>query len=740
VELDGDQVKVRQVRELLPSHLLGLAIGPEKIPLHSVSVDTETSGLRTDEGARISTVSIAWLDPDRKWEKVCGGVGQVVWPSGIMTYREEVVVPGEAPVPVVSFAWPFDQGVDGTGKPEDRGDVPLWTTTQNLPLSEWNDLLRLLEIYGARVGLDFQNAKFDLHMFRAGVRRWPAQGLTRDFAEFLNWDTQNGNDLLFGYLPSTSLKGPGTATEHLWGKQESDEKQVISKYLTKHKLPKGRWDLMPWDVIAKYADQDARLTARLKEVHWRKLVAMESDPSSLPKEEQKWFARKGGNLMPVEAAERRMDLTRMLYRMEKRGVPFAPHLARQWATVIQTKARQKAELLPFRPATLPTAKHFWFGEGENKQGVVGQGFPPLARTPSGAPSLTADDLDKLVAQGLPGAEDWRSFSKLQRLDSLWYTGWAEKAGPDGRLRTSVRQNGTASGRFSVEGIQLQAIPHDYKLSHPELEGIPTPRGLIGAGVPVGWELWECDLANAEARVAALLAGCTRMLEMIEAGADLHGETARELFNVKPEDTDWGKMRQVAKRGNFSLIFGVGWITLQADIAEQTGILMSEHETKSLISAWRALYPEYGQAIKVHDQKVMARYEASGKRKISWIDLNNGERRWFNKSDIEFFNPQKGRVEKSAHKAFNQRVQANLAQFGIEMWMGADGIVQGHLTPEELETGGIVLTVHDSIVLLLPRGRAEQIIREIQQFVVELWSNWFTGVPGGLDASRWEAHS
>lgn len=701
--------------EILPSDLFNFS-QIDKLPGVRVSVDTETSGLRVDEGARVSTVSVGWIDWDRKWEKI---VTSHQWAGGIQTYREEVLIPGEPPVPVVSFAWPFDQGVSGTGKPEDKGQATLWPDAENQPESQYVCLLNWLWLVGQDSGLVMQNQKFDCHIFEAGLRRAPNLGL--NFTELVEWDTQNGNDLLFGFLPSTSLKGPGTATEFLWGKQESDEKTVISKYLTKKKLPKGRWDLMPWAVIAKYADQDARLTCRLEYVQSVRLQELEdSHPYG------DWFGQPE-HLSPSEAAARRQEVTQMLYRMERRGLPFATHLARQWAGTIQTRAKQQAAQLPFRPPTLETAKHYWFGDGRNKNGVQGHGYPPLSTTPTGAPSLTADDVGKLVAQGLPGAEVWRSFSKLSRTDSMWYTGWADKAGKDGRLRTSVRQNGTASGRFSVEGIQLQAIPHDYKLEgYEELVGIPSPRALIGAGVPEGWSLWELDLANAEARVAALFAGCTKMLGMIEAGQDLHGETARELFHVEPDDVNWGKHRQVAKRANFSLIFGVGWVKLQADIEEQTGVRMSDHEVQVLIRKWRALYPEYGKAID-RAMSVVTKRQQNRKLPGGYLELINGERRWFTRFE-------------DAHKAFNQRVQGNLAQFALDWWLGADRICQEHLTPEELEVGGVVLTVHDSTVLLLPAEKAELVVKLVKAWGEELWSERFPGVPGGVDASAWGDHS
>lgn len=705
--------RMRQKLEILPSDLLGLALGPEKLPGVRVAVDTETSGLRVDEGARISTVSIGWIDWDRKWEKI---VTTHQWASGIQTYRDEILVPGEPPAAVVSFAWPFDQGVTGTGKLEDRGQGALWADAENLPLSEWESLLNWLWMVGSHSELSMHHKKFDCHQFEAGVRRWPGLGL--NFDELVTWDTQNGNDLLFGWLPTTSLKGKGSASEHLWGEAESDEKKVISDYLKKHKLPKGRWDLMPWEVIARYADQDARLTARLDHYQMKKIIELSMDPKP------GWLDGKDGRMTIGEAAQRRHELTSMLYRMERRGLPFHVDGARAAAKEVQFRARRRAELLPFRPATLATAKHYWFGSGTVK-GVEGHGYPPISTTPTGAPSLTADDVTKLEKAGLPGAVHWRDFMKLSRADSMWYTGYADKAGPDGRLRTSVRQNGTRSGRFSVEGIQLQAIPHDYRLSNFDiLEGIKTPRQLIGDAVPKGWQLWELDLANAEARVAALFAQCVYMLELISQGKDLHGETAIQLFNVAKEDEEWGEKRSVAKRANFSLIFGVGWETLQEAVESQTGIHMSDHETQVLVTKWRKLYPEYGKAID-EAMEVVGKRQKSHREPGGYITTFNGERRWFTKTE-------------DTHKAFNQRVQSSLGQFAIEWWMEADRYVSKQLTEEELEVGGIVLTIHDSTVLLLPEDRAAGIVAEVQAIGVRLWEQIFPGVPGGVDAKLWGA--
>lgn len=703
----------------LPSDLLAALkdpIGP-RIHTRRIALDTETSGLFVDSGARAATVSVAWIDIYTHWQEYFdleeGEVRQ--WGGGIVTYRSENVGTQTKPdmAPVISFAWPFDQGLSGTGKPEDDGQGALWAEADNQPQAEWDALLQFLEEACEHhgVGLVFHHAKFDQHIMRAGTRNLQD---SVDLSKWCYWDTQNVASLLWSYTGTTGLK-PTAA--RLWGDAETDEAQKVKDYLAAKKLPPGRWDLIPWDIIGPYADDDARKTIRLHE-HQQELLRREGTYSTGLFDG--WLDGQQGRLNPRAAVERRMQTSQMLYRMEKRGIPFdvvgAAHASRELRRRVK---KLKAEL-PFEPATLPMAKHYWFGEG-NVKGVEGLGLTPEAVTDKGAPQLNANIVRKLVERGVDGADTWRNVQKVSTADSRWYEGYNALVGQDHRLRGSVRQNGTRSGRFSIERVQLQAIPHDYKLSGFQgLDGIPTPRQLIGRGVPEGWKLWELDLANAEARVAARMAGCKKMLSMILEGLDLHGETAIELFQKYPEDHDWGKYRSVAKRANFSLIFGVGWEKLQDDIEEQTGVILGEGETRKLVRDWNNLYPEYQRAIKKTATVVEARQRQYGH---GWVQTANGERRWFVPGE-------------ESHKAFNQRVQASLAQFGIDWWLAGDQFLEDRLEDYQLETGGLVMLIHDSMVLLLPEGVDETLVKGVQKIGTDLWEERFPGLPGGVDAKPW----
>ena len=681
-----------------PSNLLQLA-QDGVYPTGPVALDTETSGLHVDDGARVAVVSVAF-ETDETWDGILRdhgrGQGDHNDPiQGTEPYFDSLKVS------LVSFAWPFDQGTTGTGKPEDTGQASFFDRADNLDRHEYECLLTWLKMVGQhhKQYLIMHNAKFDMHMMWAGVRQWPGAGI--DLSSYLLWDTQNVCHLAWPEH-KTSLK---PTSKRLWGIAETDESEIVQAHLKTAKLPRGRWDLVPWEIIAPYAQQDARLTYRLYK-HQKHLL----DHGKLAA----WFeSDEPLKITAEEAIARRLAVTVMLYKIERRGLPFDAETAEKTGVIIDRKVEDLKAQLPFQPPTLPMAKHYWFGHGESR-GVVGLGLKPYAFTQSGLPQMNAQVIEKMAKDNVKAASTWRDLQKLQTVGSRWYHGWSSMVGADGRLRASFRQNGTVSGRFSVERVQLQAIPHDYRLNGEIMDGIPTPRQLISNGVPAGYELWELDLAQAELRVAALYANCERMLTLIKNGDDLHADAATQLFGVKPTDDNWGEMRNVAKRANFSLIFGVGADKLRGDIEAQTGIVLSRADTQQLIHDWHNLYPEFHRSIESHMRIIEKRQDQHGR---AWVTLWNGERRWFTEYE-------------ETHKAFNQRVQPSLAQFGLDWWLATERRLMG------MDGQGIVMTIHDSLVLLLRADTAGDTAAEIQMLGEQLWDEVFTGVPGGVDCKKW----
>lgn len=680
-----------------------------------VATDTETSGLFADDGARTSTSSIAFEDASGEWREFAERYDNVEWIT-------EEIVPGYE-VNIISSAWPFDQGVEG--KEEDTGQGMLWAEAENLDSYEWRALLGFLESAGS--GLDFHNAKFDLEKYRVGVRRWPGVGSDRLEAR-TKWDSQNVADLLWRYTGTSSLK---PTCHRLWPDRHfADEAEKVKKYLTKSKLPAGRWDLMPWSIIGEYAQTDARITKML-ELRQKWEIEHNGAGSWLYDWTDPIDGKVHAGVDGVWAViERRMEVTKILYRKERRGVPYDEVTSRDAGFTCRARATEVAKDLPFKP-TLDAAKDYFFTDKKTSKGVEGLDHVPYSVTDKGAPQLTQEIVGRMINDRIPYADKWGEFTKVTNAASMWYEGYAERVGMDGRLRTAFRQNGTRSTRYSVERINLQAIPQNYRLSEfAILDGILTPREIIAGAVPDGWRLFELDLAQAELRVGAMFAQCKLMLQMINDNEDLHTFTTKALFPEVSEDDPLfqDKWRQVGKRGNFSLQFGSQGATFRAMVSKETGIVLTEAEANRIVRDWNGLYPEYAQAIKKHQRVVERRQRTEGN---AWIDTVTKERRWFQEYE-------------EAHKAFNQRVQANLGQFAID-WMrlterriGSAQWVRKQAKKDGIGEAGLVLTIHDAQCLLLPdTDRGAELAEQCAERGRQLWKVMFPGVPGDVGYHLWK---
>src|SRR5690625_2860761 len=344
---------------ILPTQLLELA-KQGKHPTGYVALDTETSGLHIDDNARMSAISIAFVDENNGLTE---HIPLGLWDNGSATKQTHQI--GDQQVPIVSLAWPYDQGLAQTGKPEDTNQGALFPEADNLPLSEWQALKDWLQLLGERGPyLTMHHSKFDLMILRAGIRGYEhtKHGSGIELEPQTAWDTQNVAHLLWSYHGTTSLKPTSTRE---FGEDLEDEQQKVKEYLRKKKLPTGRWDLIPWDIVGPYADLDARLTLRLT-LHQQWLLSQGAAD---------WLDGTKRRMNAKQAIERRMNTTRMLYRMEKRGLPYDSSQVGKVTAELRKRIQQLEQELPFKPATLAGAKRYWFGEG-----TEGLGLRPAAAT------------------------------------------------------------------------------------------------------------------------------------------------------------------------------------------------------------------------------------------------------------------------------------------------------------------------------------------------------------------------
>lgn len=626
-----------------------------------VAVDVETSGLHPDDGARISVISVAWFEDAVNLSRRLPEVQTPFqYQERLFNLRETPTDAEETPFVALSAAWPFAQGPD-----EDALDSGQ---------DAWECLFDFLARAGG--GLVNHNLRFDLlHLANCAKPGY----LGRDLTSRAVADTWVNAQELWPTLPSLALK---SLAVWLFGPDSDEEKQALQPYLGKKSDP--RFDLVPWQVMRPYATADVELVQNLHYVQCR------------------LFAE---STMSARFVDLEMRCLRALTRMELKGLPYQVADSRAAAATLTTAIDELTASLPFKP-TPQGSKDYFFDT---------LGLTPTEFTATGKPSLPASLVDRLAAQGVPHASDLATLNRYRSARSKWYVPFADRAGADDRVRTSFRHvRGTKSGRFSASRINLQAVPADYRLKLP----VPTPRQLVARAVhelpptPRGrMGLWELDLAQAELRVAALYSGCTPMLDAIAHDRDVHSETASRLFDATPDHPGWTRFRQLAKRSNFSLIFGAGPRTFHRALVAE-GETMDYSQVRDLVYSWRDLYPQFGAAIE-SAQEFCETY--------GFVDGVLDRPRYYAPGE-------------DAHSAMNQVVQSSLATYG-KLWLAdTDAYLAGR---DDLPAGsGLVLVVHDSQDLLLPEGVAPEIIDHVIRRSREIWDELFPGVGGGAEAERW----
>jgi DNA polymerase I-like protein with 3'-5' exonuclease and polymerase domains len=647
-----------------------LPLVPETTP---IAVDTETSGLFTDGDpgkspkARVSVVSAAWRDPsngliveqvwpfDHGWLE--GKPGRRAWnPSG--NGRA-----GGYPLPPMP-GWRADAESNYSGY--DDGGL-------NLPVEDLTALCRWLQTHP----LVMHHAKFDCHILAAGHRLDASTGV--DLSRSVFWDTQHVNGLMWP-LESSSLK---PTAKRLWGETEGDAAAAIE--LERKRQGKGltwRYDILRWHTLEPYAARDANQTLRLYE-YQREALATGID----------WWPR----LEEVRQLE--LQMMRVLFDMECRGIGFDREGCLKQYERMGELLDQAVAKLPFKP-TDPAARAYF--------GVLSASAPVIRDL--------CKNGDPAIAQA---ARQWQNIKKLQSARAKWYRGWPAATGDDGRLRCNYRQGriesdrpggktgGAISGRLSVERVQLQAIPHDYQIP----EGILPIRNFFRA--KPRHDHWDLDLAQAEVRVATSVSRCANLLQVLKSGTDVHGQTATHIWGVKPEDPEWDKLRAVAKRITFAILYGAGLDTMRAQVLQFTGIEYGRNEMRELRDDYNRSFPEL----------IASSYQAQqradrGLGGPGYLTFRvTGRRRMF------------GYGERS-HKAWNAVIQGTVAEL-MKLWM----IEVNDQWPDWL-----LLQVHDNLVLEVPRDRTTEIdkICDIGEriFHDRLVDIGGLSVPFKVDKKRW----
>lgn len=190
-------------------------------------------------------------------------------------------------------------------------------------------------------------------------------------------------------------------------------------------------------------------------------------------------------------------------------------------------------------------------------------------------STDADTLNDMV-DAHPIVEKilaWRSIAKLA---GTYADALPRQIASDGRIHTTYLQTSTNTGRLSSRDPNLQNIPIKTQLGEEIRKCFVAPAGRV---------LISADYSQIQLRLLADVAGVKTFTDTFRRGADIHEQTARQIFNIPETEPVPRDLRRAAKTVNFSIIYGISSFGLSSQLG------VSRADAQSIINAYMAGLPE-----------------------------------------------------------------------------------------------------------------------------------------------------
>jgi DNA polymerase I-like protein with 3'-5' exonuclease and polymerase domains len=291
------------------------------------------------------------------------------------------------------------------------------------------------------------------------------------------------------------------------------------------------YDLIPFDVIAKYAAIDTAVTITLFHKFWPNvqkntkllwvyknilipgtLFLMDMEEVGIPIDRERMTSAEGFLDLQIAEAKQEVYAFQEVKDFETdAGIIFNPNSVQQLRKVLFDYVK-----------LTPTGK----------------------KTGTGAISTDAEVLEELSEEHpLPAAI--LKVRQLGKIKNTYISKILPELDKDGRIRTNFNLIFTTSGRLSSSGkFNAQQIPRDNSII----------KGCIKA--PDGYKIVSQDLTTAEMYYAAVLSNDKNLQQVFISGGDFHSTIAKMVFDLVCEVEDvkplFGSMRQSAKAISFGI--------------------------------------------------------------------------------------------------------------------------------------------------------------------------------------------
>ena len=185
---------------------------------------------------------------------------------------------------------------------------------------------------------------------------------------------------------------------------------------------------------------------------------------------------------------------------------------------------------------------------------MGLGIKNQKKTSTGMKSTRESELEKLK-DSHPIVGKILSYRELAKLLSTYIDAIPALLDKKDRLHTKLSQTGTTTGRMSSTNPNLQNIPIRTELGRNIRNAFIAEKGYTFVSI---------DYSQIELRVAAILSGDEKLIEIFRKEEDVHSAVATYVFGVPADKVDKG-MRTKAKTINFGILYGMGVNALRQNL-------------------------------------------------------------------------------------------------------------------------------------------------------------------------------
>jgi DNA polymerase-1 len=305
------------------------------------------------------------------------------------------------------------------------------------------------------------------------------------------------------------------------------------------------------------------------------------------------------------------------------------------------------------------------------------------KTATGQRSTKESELEKL-REVHPIISDILEFRQVQKLLGTYVESTPPLLDADGRLHAQFLQTGTVTGRMASANPNLQNIPIRSERGRAIRNAFKAPEGFTLLGL---------DYSQIELRLAAMLSGDEKLIEIFKSGRDVHQEVAAAVFKVPAAEVD-REMRRRAKIINFGILYGMGVNALKAQLGTSTSEAHQFYEDYFRTFATLAEYLERTKGVA---------------RRQGFTETLFGRRREFSgmKSPLPYVRAQ---AERMAINAPIQGTQADIIKLAMVE-------ITRMLEREECtEDAYLILQVHDELVFEVRDEKLAKLASEIQKIM------------------------